>query len=232
MKIYKIVEDDSSPKAEQRVEKNAIRVAKVAAKVAIIAAAPVPAGAVALMKSLSSQAISLPWSETCFYTNGTNAEWKIGALYAEHPRRNHVLIPVGEYKEYIKREMVADIANYIMDHLSVKRLVIGVVSSNKAKANADIPVSEVNVNASINCNIERNYIARYEDVRCSAFMHEYFWIDRFPDVRSAVEHQTKRFEVINETSVELEVGAKVAEKIGGAFNKEKKLQLYISYYCD
>ena len=230
MKIYKIVEDDEN--YAQNSKKKSSLIANDVAKMAITTVAPVPAAGLALYKKLSTQAVSLPISQAWLYQNATNADWKIKALYVEHPRRKQVLIPLKEYNDYIKREMVADIADYIMDHVPAKEVVIGIVSSRSAGADAVVEVCDVNANANLSCKIERKYIVRYEGATSSNPKYEYTWIDQFPDVKSAVEHQTKRFEVINEAAVEMNAEVSVTEKVKSTFKKEKKLQLYISFYCE
>ena len=230
MKIYKIVEDDEN--CVQSSKKNSSMLANDVAKIAITTVAPVPTAALALYKSLSTQAVSLPISQAWLYQNATNADWKLKALYVEHPRRKQVLIPFKEYNDYIKREMVADIADFIMDHVPAKEVVIGIVSSRNVGADAVVAVCDVNANANLSCKIERKYIVRYEGAASSNPKYEYTWIDQFPDVKSAVEHQVKHFEVINEAAVELNAEFSVPEKVRSAFKKEKKLQLYISFYCE
>ena len=43
--------------------------------------------------------------------------WDLHAIYVAHPRRTNAFLRVEDYKDYILREMVSDIANYIIDHL-------------------------------------------------------------------------------------------------------------------
>lgn len=58
---------------------------------------------------------------------------------------------------------------------------------------------------------------------------DYVWIDKFPDVKSAVTHNVNEFEVIKETSIDLNINASISDTISGAISAEKKMKFYISY---
>ena len=234
MKIYKLL-DDKSESTELQEQNTMLEIAKGAGKAFWESFSMVNATvalAVAVVELLSKEANVLRLSETEDFINATNSDWKINGLYAEHPRRTHILIPVFDYNDYIKREMVADIANYIMDHLAVKKLVIGIVASNEAGAEACISVEKINLGATVSCNLERDYYVKYESAEKSGAEHEYIWVDRFPDIKTAVDHKSKTFEVINANEVELIAAVNAAGKIGAKAVKSKSVKLYISYSCE
>ena len=163
------------------------------------------------------------------FINGSNSDWKLGAIYIEHPRKNKVLIPIKEYKDFILREMVADIANYIQDNIKVSRLTIGIVSSFNSGLGSTIPVNNLNVDAKINCKIAKDYVVNYVGSSKTKIRSNYIWIDKFPDVKVAVSHDVAEFEVIKETSIELNVGANLSDTIKGSISSENKMKFYISY---
>lgn len=226
MKIYKIVKQEYN---EEEANKESITA--LVKQAPILAAGVVPAAAV-LAVTLKTKATPLSVSQAQHFTNATNADWKVGALYAEHPRKNQFLIPYNDYDDYIKREIAADVASYIMDHLHTKRILVSFVAARHAGANASIEVKKINADAKLSCDIEKSYVVQFEEGTRSLNAHEYLWIDRFPDVKVAVEHQSRQFEAINDISIELIADAKIAKTIHAGVTGQKKLRLYVSYYCD
>lgn len=165
------------------------------------------------------------------YINASNSDWKFDTIYIEHPRKNNVLIPLNEYKDFILRQMVGDIADYIQDNMRVSRLTIGIVSSFKLGLGATIPVQSINTNAKINCEIAKDYVVNYTSSKLvNKGKSTYVWIDKFPDVKSAVTHDVCEFEAIKETSVDLDVGINIpSEQLSGSFTGGKKMKFYIFY---
>ena len=163
------------------------------------------------------------------YINSSNAEWKENVVYIEHPRRNKVLIPINEYKEYILREMVSDIANYIQDNLRVSKLTIGIVASFNAGLGANISVKEINADAKIKCKLAKDYLVNYEESTKTISRHKYIWIDKFPDIKTAVEHKNKKFEVVKDSTLDFGIKANIMEKAGIDGLGGKKYKFYISY---
>lgn len=227
MKIYKIVKQEYNEEEKKKETINAL-----VKQAPILAAGAAPAAVVLAVNALKTKAVPLPVSHTQYFTNATNADWKIGALYAEHPRKNRLLIPYNDYEDYIKREIAADVASFIMDHLLTRRVVVSFVASRCVGANAAIEVKKVNAEAKLSCDIEKSYIVQFEGGTRAPVVHENIWIDRFPDLKAAVEHQSKHFEAINDICVEMKADTKIADAVGITGKGEKKLRLYISYYCD
>lgn len=233
MKVYKLIEDVPQVPAPQD-QNTMMEIAKETWKFFLDNTGLAVSAAIveAVVEFFSRQAELLPLSKAEHLVNATNADWRINHFYIEHPRRNQILIPIFDYNDFIKREIVADIANYIMDHFSVKKLVIGIVSKGKAGADAAIPVKNINVDAAISCNLEKDFYVKFENSQKPDIGHEYYWIDCFPEIKAAVEHKSKAFETIKINAVELMASANAAKKIGVKLVSNKKLQLYISYYCD
>lgn len=170
----------------------------------------------------------ITFSETNKYTNATGADWSMGVLYAEHPRRNKELISLKEYKEFVLREMISDIANYIMDHISVSKMVIGTVSSLKIGANAKSS-KQYDAEATIDCKLNSEYTFTCERTEPSGKQHEYIWIDRFPDVKAAVEHKSNKLEIIKSTDLEGDLGVNLTDLFKANVLGGKKVKFYINY---
>ena len=168
------------------------------------------------------------------FINASNSEWKVNHIYYKHPRNDNILIFHKDYKDYLIREMVADIANYIQDHIPVTRLIIGIVSSNKNKLQGTVSTQELNAKATIKCHLDEKYIVNYgERVSNKEPKSDYIWIDKFPDIKSAVEHNNMEFESSKEVDIEfnLDIGVSVALGLLGniKFYHKKKEALYIYY---
>ena len=217
---------------EEPVEKSKVNVGKTVLKSVVLSHFGL-IGALATTKILNDNdlknAKKITLLQASNFINASNSDWKLNAIYVEHPRRSNMLIPVKEYKDYILREMVADIANYIQDNIMISRLTIGIVSSFNNGLGATIPVHEINANAKIDCKVARDYVVKYIGSSKMNKNGDYVWIDKFPDVKSAVTHNVNEFEVIKETSIDLNINASISDTISGAISAEKKMKFYISY---
>lgn len=154
--------------------------------------------------------------------------WDLHAIYVAHPRRANAFLRVEDYKDYILREMVSDIANYIIDHLSPQKITIGIVSNKGIGAAAPIPVEDIVIDAKLHCNISSSYCIDFENSTARSTASEYVWIDKFPDVKSAVEHQAEKMEIIKETSVNLNAEA-AASGLSAMLKINSKVKFYIYY---
>lgn len=164
------------------------------------------------------------------YKNCISSEWKNNVIYVEHPHRKNVLVEGSLYKDYILREMVADIANYISDHLDLSKMVIGLITSGKANAKVTVPVQEVNVDATIQCSLDKNYIYSVNDTH--AMVPEdpsYVWMGLFPDIVSAVEHRAGKMEIRKKVAMDLDVHSSLGDKIGGNLGAKRDYEFYITY---
>ena len=163
------------------------------------------------------------------YHNCISDEWKTKVVYVEHPHRKGVLIEATLYKDYILREMVADISNYIMDHLDLSKLVIGLIVSDKGNAKVKVPVEQVNAEATIKCNLNKNYLFSVCDTHAIPSDEEkYVWISQFPDIIAAVKHGSGKMEVRKKVTLDLDVGAGLGKAKLGAGAK-KNFEFYITY---
>ncbi len=193
--------------------------------------AGVAVGAVRAAKELKDPSIRRITSidELKEFKNGISGEWKKKTIYVKHPCFNNVLLEAGLYKDFILREMVADIADYISDHLDLSSLVIGIVASGKGSAKVKIPVQEINPGASLKCELDKNYLYSVFDTHAIApEKTDYVWINQFPDVKSAVLHGAGKMEITKKASFDLDVKIG-AEKANVAAKADKGQEFYISY---
>lgn len=195
-------------------------------------AALAPLAAVAVARAMKDNSITKITSleQLSQYKNCISTEWKPNVIYVEHPHRQNVLIEASLYKDYILREMVSDVANYISDHLDLSKMVIGLIASGRSNAKINVPVQEVNADATLKCNLDKNYIYSVNDTR--AIVGEetsYVWMGLFPDIVSAVEHQAGKMEIRKKISMNLDVNAGLGKAIGGSIGAKKDYEFYVTY---
>ena len=195
-------------------------------------AALAPLAAVAVARDMKDTSITKITSleQLSQYKNCISPEWKPNVIYVEHPHRQNVLIEASLYKDYILREMVSDVANYISDHLDLSKMVIGLITSGRANAKVNVPVQEVNADATLKCNLDKNYIYSVNDTRAIVVDDaNYVWMGLFPDIVSAVEHQAGKMEIRKKISMNLDVNAGLGKGIGGAIGAKKDYEFYVTY---
>jgi len=147
------------------------------------------------------------------FKNCIKEQWKTGVMYVEHPYIPNALIEASLYKDFIIREMVADVANYITDNMAVSRLTIGLVSKIGGKADAKISVKKINADATIDCNLAKDYMFSIENAKKGISEGKtYLWIEKFPDVISAIEHASERMEIVKKVAFNLALSQQSVEK--------------------
>ena len=163
------------------------------------------------------------------YTNLSGGKWETGCIYAEHPYIENGLVLRKEYNSYIQRDIIADISDYIMDNISAVALTVGIVYSSDMGGNAKIPVENVDIGASIKVEFSKGLYVHFENSLPPLEKKEQVWINRFPDIKSAVEHHAAHFESIQNISLELDTGINIAEAVNGGLFGKKNRQIYVRY---
>lgn len=54
--------------------------------------------------------------------------------------------------------MIADVFDYISDHMDLSRIVIGLITSGKVKTKMAVSVEDLNVQVSLNCALDKEYV--------------------------------------------------------------------------
>ncbi|MDO5445910.1 MAG: hypothetical protein Q4F31_09870 [Eubacteriales bacterium] len=196
------------------------------------AAGGIPALGVYAIKYMADNAVIKIHSaaELISYKNALPTDWKKNTLYIEHPLCRKVLIEASVYKDYILREMVADITNYVADHLDLQKYVIGLVASNHHRADACINVKDIDAEASMNIQLNKNYFMALQDSHANENPErDYIWISRFPDIISAVEHKSGRMEVVKKIALDLDANVGMMKKMNAGIKAEKQYEFYIKY---
>lgn len=126
-----------------------------------------------------------------------------------------------------------DIVKYILGHFPLKKYVVGVVVDSSTDASAAISVKKLGIKSMFDVNVSSEYLVRNQDVKKSSEPFEPYWIkEDFPDIVTAVEHDSKCFERIESISKHSSIGASIDFSIldlGGSYQKEQKLKIYIYY---
>lgn len=222
---------EKMPEGKNSVGFSGMNISKTVMLTQAAAAVRSPIAVAVLIKMMHDKSITKITSleQLSRFRNCTSSEWKKKTLYVEHPHRNNALIEATLYKDYIIREMVSDIANYISDHLDLSSMVIGLVDTRKANAKVNVSVKKINDKASLECNLDNNYAFTVNDTHAAHPENaSYTWIGMFPDVMSAVEHSAGKLEVRKKVSMDLNVNAS-HNKVAGGIGAKRELEFYILF---
>lgn len=163
------------------------------------------------------------------YTLCGSNEWKKNIIYIEHPRAPKTLIESNLYKDYILREMVSDVSNYIMDRIELESLVIGIVDDKKLDGDASVSAGEIDANAKYECELYKGYMFAIKGTKPVEEKGTYNWISLFPDVVVAVEHGADSLENIKEVKIDCESTLGIGKKLSAKLGFEKSYKFYINY---
>ena len=168
------------------------------------------------------------------FKNLSGERWLPNCKYVSHPMNPKNYIEESCFKDFILREMLNDVANYILDNFGVSILAIGIVVNKDyhGELGMAIPVCNINTEAKLNVSVSQDYTVRGTGYEKSRVKHEYTWIKKFPEIRTAVEHNAKTFERIETVNSNLIAGLGFNSSVFGAkaeYNQSKKLSIYISY---
>lgn len=168
------------------------------------------------------------------FKNVSGEKWIPGCSYISHPINTNHYIEKNCFKDYILREMLNDVVNYILDNFGVSLLVVGIVVNKdfNGELGVSIPVCNINSEAKLNISVSQDYTVRGTEYEKSKIKHEYTWIKKFPEIKTAVEHNAKSFERIEniDSSLTASLGFDVPySDINASCSQNKKLSIYISY---
>ena len=143
----------------------------------------------------------------------TNADWKHHTIYIEHPRRSRVLIPASEYDTFILGEIISDIQKYITQSFAVSELIVGYVNSKSFEAvfntgDHTVGTKELNLEARLNYQLEQSILQHIKNTdeppKKQKNDTDNRWIDRFPQLRQAVDCGTSWYEQVNKFEIQLQ----------------------------
>lgn len=144
------------------------------------------------------------------FKNLSGKEWNSKKEYVSHPINKNSFIERDCYKDFILREIMNDVVNYILDNFGVSFLTVGLVTNANTSSNFDlglsIPIVKINANAKINVSISQKYSFTGTGYEKSFTKHNYTWVDKFPEVITAVEHNAKSFERVESVENSLFTG--------------------------
>lgn len=158
-------------------------------------------------------------------------EWDRNCVYVEHPIIHRRLIASRMYKDYLLKELMSEIFDYITDNIAVKRIVLGLESKGKIEAEATVPISDIVVDAKLKGSLNSNYLCSMEDVDCTngSSEKEYPWMKYYPDIVSAVQKNTGKLEIKQCVKMDLDVGLGIQDVVKGAFKADKEYNFYVYY---
>ena len=96
------------------------------------------------------------------FKNLSGERWLPNCKYISHPMNPNNYIEESCFKDFILREMLNDVANYILDNFGVSVLVIGIVVNKDyhGELGMAIPVCNINTEAKLNVSVSQDYTVR------------------------------------------------------------------------
>ena len=164
------------------------------------------------------------------YKNAISDSWRTNIVYVEHPYADKVLVEASQFKDYVLRDMVADLTDYIASQFDVKRLVVGRVVGKHVSAEATVKTIDLNPEAKILRTLDCSYnCVLYNAKATPSCRPNHTWVNLFPDVISAVSHQAESYENQININMDLNVDFGLPEKLKGAFGAKSGYSFYITY---
>lgn len=233
MRKYEICENVKIEEQKRELPKsvfmNALKVSAMTSPFASVSSAVVTA----MPKVMSQDIVRIESDEELSeYVNCLADDWKKNCIYIEHPILKKHLIEARQYKDYIIREMMADIADYITDHIAVKKIVVGLMSKSTLEAKAEIPINTVVSDANISGSLSKDYHFVMSDVPQSIEEEKYhIWIRNYPDLVTAVNKMAGKLEIVQKIDVELDAGLGLKSVITGKLGMKatSSFEFYINY---
>lgn len=168
------------------------------------------------------------------YVLRSGGNWQFGTNYLSHPVLKNEFIEASRYKDFILREILNDISGFILDHFAIENLAIGIVQeyNSTREGGFSISVKNINANANYDLQISSEYNVSFRGLEKSKNPKKHIWIDNFPEVKMAVEHNAKGFERVEKLNSVISASIN-AEFVAFGANVNGKnsdsLSVYISY---
>lgn len=159
-----------------------------------------------------------------------DSKWNRDCIYIEHPRIPKRLIEAKFYKDYILKELLTEIFDYITDNISVKKIVLGLETKRKLEFGASIPINSLVSDAALSGSLNSNYLCTMEDIECTYECNrEYPWLVYYPDIVSAVKKGAGKLEIKQSIKMDLNVNMGIPSVGNLAFKPEKEYNFYVYY---
>lgn len=158
------------------------------------------------------------------------SKWDNNCIYVEHPIFAKRLIDAQIYKDYILKELLSEIFDYITDNIAIKEIVLGVEKKSNFKAKASVPINELVADAQMAGALDQKYIIKMEDIDSKTdSQNEYPWLAYYPDIVSAVKKSAGKLEIVQNIKLDLDVSLGLQNLVGGNFKSEKIYNFYVYY---
>lgn len=187
-------------------------------------------GAIAIKNKLPKEVKEITTLEELDTFTCVDTKWNTDCIYVEHPRIPKRLIEDRFYKDYILKELMSEIFDFITDHIPIKKIVLGLETKKKLDFKNSIPINSLVSNATLGGSLNSHYICTMEDVECSNEIDkEYPWLVYYPDIVSAVKKGVGKLEIKQSIKMNLNVNAGIKSVGNLAFNQEKDYSFYVYY---
>lgn len=122
-------------------------------------------------------------------------EWEYDTYYIKHPINKKLYIRSNDYYDYIIRQQCSSISHYIMSNMKIHVLEIGLISKEKKTSGIKMEKNKFSLASDLSIEIDSEYHWKYcnSSVLPKLNETEKLWIQRFPDIKTAIDHGVKEF---------------------------------------
>jgi len=154
------------------------------------------------------------------FTEAYGDEFIDDKYYVRHPKKikTDYLIPADKFHQYIIREQISDMIDYMRSNLRIKELEINILRQDKGKVGLKGILEGLSLSGETTLDIKTGYTAKIKCTRplkASEKKQTYTWIDEFPHLISIVDDAVDgEFSLNEKFDFSFGLSAKVADAYG------------------
>lgn len=164
------------------------------------------------------------------YKNCLNEAWQTDVLYWEHPQKLNYLIPKKQYKNYLIREMMSEIMEFVSENMALEKFVVTLIKGKNVKGNISAKIEDVNIGTKFSGYIDTEYIYMLENVpKARKVKGVPVWLNAFPNVVSAVKRGVGSMETTEKVDAGATFGLSASDIAEASFGADKSMTFYIYF---
>ncbi|MDE6502183.1 MAG: hypothetical protein K2L10_08880 [Ruminococcus sp.] len=164
------------------------------------------------------------------YKNCLNEAWQTGVEYWEHPKKSNYMISQKQYKDYLIREMMSEIMEFVSENMALEKFVVTLMSSKKTKGDVSVKIEDVNVGTKFSGYVDTQYMYTLENVpKAKHAKGVPIWLNAFPNIVSAVKHGVGSMETTEKVEAGVTFGLSGADVAKASFGAYKSMTFYIYF---
>lgn len=129
------------------------------------------------------------------FENPKNKEWKQSKnpmnmhFYIQHPKKEKYLIESTDFLNFIHKEQMMEIYDYVVSSLKIKSIKINILQGQEISTKGEIPLEEGQFNYDARFSYNSNAVIDYsaDNILEGINRNNYYWLDEFPEVKDLVK---------------------------------------------